>query len=88
MDTGGWVRNSDDVFEDTGISVLQRASETISTARAAQSYSKTYYLNGGQPSGVLKTDEALTGTVDVAQADGTVEKVSHRDITTRSISFL
>lgn len=64
----------------TGISVLQRASETISTARAAQSYSKTYYLNGGQPSGVLKTDEALTGEVEVALPDGSKTKVSHREI--------
>lgn len=64
----------------TGISVLQRASETITTARAAQSYSKTYYLNGGQPSGVLKTDEPLTGTEKVKQADGTVKEISHREI--------
>lgn len=64
----------------TGISVLQRASETISTARAAQSYSKTYYLNGGQPSGVLKTDEPLTGEVEVTLPDGSKTKVSHREI--------
>lgn len=64
----------------TGISVLQRASETIATARAAQSYSKSYYINGGQPSGVLKTDEALTGEVEVTAADGTKKKVSKREI--------
>jgi HK97 family phage portal protein len=64
----------------TGISVLQRASETISTARAAQSYSKTYYLNGGQPSGVLKTDEPLTGEVEMTLPDGSKTKVSHREI--------
>lgn len=64
----------------TGISVLQRASETIATARAAQSYSKSYYINGGQPSGVLKTDEALTGTEKMTLSDGTVKEISHREI--------
>lgn len=43
------------------IGVLDRASEAIAAARAAQQYDLAYYQNGGQPSGILKTDSDLGG---------------------------
>ena len=46
-----------------GVGVLRRASEVISSARAQQQYELGYYENGGQPSGVLRTDADLGGTV-------------------------
>lgn len=45
----------------TGISPLKRASEVLATAQAAQAYDKAFYLNGGQPSGLLQTDTDLQG---------------------------
>lgn len=45
----------------TGISVLRRASEAIQAARSQQQYGLSYYQNGGQPSGVLKTDADIGG---------------------------
>lgn len=44
-----------------GISTLQRASEVIATASAAQQYERAYYEKGGQPSGVLQTQTDLGG---------------------------
>ncbi len=44
-----------------GISVLRRAADTLAEARAAQEYSRAFYENGGQPSGVLQTDSDLGG---------------------------
>ena len=44
-----------------GLSVLRRASEVIAAGRAAQQYDLAYYENGGQPSGILKTDTDLQG---------------------------
>lgn len=44
-------------------SVLQRASEVIQSARASQKYQGSYYLSGGQPSGVLSTDTDMGGYV-------------------------
>lgn len=43
--------------------VLERASEAIAAARAAQQYDLAYYQNGGQPSGILKTNSDLGGYV-------------------------
>lgn len=45
----------------TGISVLRRAADTLAEARAAQAYNRSFYENGGQPSGVLQTDSDLGG---------------------------
>lgn len=59
-----------------GQAVLRRASEVIAAGRAAQQYDLAYYENGGQPSGVLRTDTDLGGYVTdpqgnpVKQADG------------------
>lgn len=64
----------------TGISVLRRASEVIAAGRAAQQYEESYFLNGGQPSGVLYTDTDLNGTVTRKKSDGTEETVSYRDV--------
>ena len=44
-----------------GLSVLRRAADTLAAARASQQYELSYYENGGQPSGVLKTDTDLNG---------------------------
>ena len=46
-----------------GVGVLRRASEAISTGRAQQQYDRSYYESGGQPSGVLRTDTDLGGSV-------------------------
>lgn len=64
-----------------GISVLSRASEVISAGRAAQQYNLSYYANGGQPSGVLRTDADLTGKYkEVPGPDGKAEQVPLKDI--------
>lgn len=63
----------------TGVSVLERAAEVIGTARAAQDYALSYYANGGQPVGLLRTDTDLSGTVDVT-VDGKTVKKSKKDI--------
>ena len=44
-----------------GISPLRRAADTLAEARAAQMYNRSFYENGGQPSGVLQTDSDLGG---------------------------
>ena len=44
-----------------GISVLRRAADTLAEARAAQEYSRAFYENGGQPSGILRTGADLGG---------------------------
>lgn len=62
-----------------GVSVLERASEVIAGAKAAQSWNGSYYINGGQPSGVLEVDSDISGTMEVAQADGTTATVNMKD---------
>ncbi len=54
-----------------GISVLRRASMTLSTAQAAQKYENATWQSGGQPCGVLTT-EADLGDFNETQPDGTV----------------
>ncbi len=63
-----------------GISVLSRASEVVGAARAAQRYNFSYYANGGQPAGVLKTETDLSGYVEITLPDGSTEKVSKKDL--------
>ncbi|WP_417044775.1 phage portal protein [Dysosmobacter sp.] len=62
-----------------GISVLRRASLTLSTARAAQQYENSTWMSGGQPSGILTTDADLGDSIEVEQADGTKVKVDPKD---------
>lgn len=62
-----------------GIGYLERAEEVIRTGKAAQEYSASYYLNGGQPSGILRTESDLGGTVTVTDADGTQRTISKKD---------
>lgn len=62
-----------------GIGYLERAEEVIRTGIAAQEYSASYYLNGGQPSGILRTDSDLGGNVTVKDADGTERTISKKD---------
>lgn len=63
-----------------GVSVLSRASEVIATGQASQQYSRAYYENGGQPSGVLQTDTDLSGTIERMTADGSTETISKKDL--------
>lgn len=62
-----------------GISVLQRASEVITSARAAQQYTANYYANGGQPSGVLTVDGDL-GKTKIKKEDGSFEVLDRKDL--------
>ena len=63
----------------TGIGYLERAQEIIRTAKAAQEYSSSYYQNGGQPAGILRTESDLSGSVTVTDADGTQRTISKKD---------
>ena len=63
-----------------GISVLSRAAEVISAGRATQQYELSYFANGGAPSGTLETDADLNGKTERFKQDGTVEKVTYRQI--------
>lgn len=65
----------------TGISVLQRAAEVITAARARQQHELSYYENGGQPGGVLQTDTPLGGMVDDPR-DPT-QQISRKDLLRR-----
>lgn len=64
----------------TGISYIERAREVIRSGRAAQEYASAYYANGGQPSGILKTESDLGGTVTVKNAQGEDITVSKKDL--------
>ncbi len=63
----------------TGIGYLERAQEIVRTAKAAQEYSASYYQNGGQPAGILRTESDLSGNVTVTDADGTQRTISKKD---------
>ena len=67
-----------------GVSVLKRASLTLSTARAAAQYENSTWLNGGQPCGILTTDSDLGGQVQRVQADGSTVWVDPKDELRRS----
>lgn len=69
----GYTHNGRD-----GISVLERASEVIAGGRAAQQYNANYYLNGGQPGGLLETDADLSRLPDRKNKDGTVSSPQDR----------
>lgn len=64
-----------------GVAVLRRASEVISSARAQQQYELCYYENGGQPSGVLRTESDLGGTVQDPQ--NPEQKIGKKDLLRR-----
>lgn len=59
----------------TGISILRRASQAISTGLASQQYQSDLYANGGRPSGVLMADTDIGGTVTLPTADGQKETI-------------
>lgn len=63
----------------TGISILRRASLAVSTGLSAQQYQSDLYANGGRPSGVLKTETDLGGTVTVKNARGEDEVISKKE---------
>lgn len=60
----------------TGISILRRASQSISAGLSAQQYQSDLYANGGQPSGVLLADADIGGTVKVTNAAGQEEVIT------------
>lgn len=62
-----------------GIGYLERASEIVRAARAAQEYNANYYANGGQPAGILRTESDLSGIVTVPDKDGTTRTISKKD---------
>lgn len=64
-----------------GISVLARAAEVIAAGRAAQAYDAAFYLNGAQPSGILKVDADLSSKVsEVTDEFGNKSYVSKKDV--------
>ena len=62
-----------------GIGYLERAQEIIRGARAAQEYASSYFLNGGQPVGILKTQSDLNGEATVTDPDGTKRTITKKD---------
>lgn len=64
-----------------GVATLRRASEAIASARAQQQYELSYYQNGGQPSGVLRTESDLSGTVQ--DPKNPEEKVRRKELLRR-----
>lgn len=63
-----------------GISILQRAAQSIQTDLSAQGYERDMYDNGGRPSGVLTADADLSGYVDVKDSEGKViETISKKE---------
>jgi HK97 family phage portal protein len=62
-----------------GISVLQRARETISTGLAAQDFGKSFYEGDAQPSGALTVDADLSGYIEKKLPDGSTVEVSLKD---------
>ncbi len=81
-----WLRNEDVLHykaysEDglEGVSVLRRASLTLSTARAAQQYEQSMWLNGGQPSGILTTEEDLGDVTEIVLPDGSKVRVDPKE---------
>ena len=63
----------------TGISILRRASQSISTGLSAQQYQADLYANGGRPSGVLKAKTDLGGTVGVVNSAGETEIITKKE---------
>lgn len=67
-----------------GISVLKRASLTLSTARAAAQYESSMWHNGGQPSGILTTEADLGDSIQRTAADGSTVYVDPKEELRRS----
>lgn len=60
-----------------GRSLLAQAARTLRVAESRELYERDMYLNGGRPSGVLKTTADLSGKEDIEREDGT--KISYKD---------
>lgn len=81
-----WLRNEDVLHykaysEDgiEGISVLRRAALTLDTYRSAQQYENSVWRNGGQPSGILTTEEDLGGADEEVLPDGSKVTVDPKE---------
>lgn len=59
----------------TGISILRRASQSISAGLSAQQYQSDLYANGGQIAGVLQADTDIGGTTTVINDAGEKELI-------------
>lgn len=62
-----------------GVSLIELAQDVVAKDRAAKSYERAIYNNGGRPSGVLYTDTDLGGKVTVPKSDGTTEEISKKE---------
>lgn len=62
-----------------GVSVLRRASMTLSTARAAQQYERSTWQSGGQPCGILTTDADLGRPYRKTLEDGTTVEIDPKE---------
>ncbi len=65
-----------------GISPLAYARTVIEKDQAAKTYEKALYRNGGRPSGVLMTDDDLSGDSDVTDDNG--KPVSRKELVRRA----
>lgn len=63
-----------------GMSVLQRARQSIETAQRMETYQNATYKNGGRPSGVLKIATDVGGVTDVVDAAGKTVKRNRKDV--------
>lgn len=66
-----------------GVSVLERAAQTVRAAEYAEKYQQAVYRSGGRPSGVLQTDADLGGTVAQPLPDGTEREISKKEVLRR-----
>lgn len=68
-----------------GISLTKYARDVIAKDKAAKTYERALYSNGGRPSGVLYTDVDLGKKTElVKKADGTYEEISKKEIVRRA----
>lgn len=63
----------------TGISILRRASLSVSAGLSAQQYQRDLYANGGRPSGVLTAAADIGGKVEVVNASGEKEVITKKE---------
>lgn len=64
-------------------SMISYAADVIGAGLAAQHYERSYYENGGQPSGILMTEADLSGMTEVPIGDGNVEAITKKEAVRR-----
>lgn len=60
------------------VSVLERAKTSVETAGNQEQYERSFYANGGRPSGILRTDSDLMGPVKAGKYKGKTRKEAMR----------